>query len=179
MFRALQHYFGLLPAFSHQQHNRKCSNIFEACHHSCERNGWRTVAKSKSALRCLLTCPPPHLPDMFVQNWVDVEARRKSDAKSTFYDHFLQSRSKVPEKAPSNWQIQPQMSQMFGAFSFHLPNLAASTSHKMKSFHCLQTFEASTWKGKRRRVLTAVLNNTFWQSNLGEILQVLVEGLPY
>lgn len=60
--------------------------------------------KVKSALRCLLTCPPPHLPDMFVQNWVDVEARRKSDAKSTFYDHFLQSRSKVPEKAPSNWQ---------------------------------------------------------------------------
>ena len=46
MFRALQHDFGLLLAFFHQQHKRKCSNVFQACHHPCGRNGWRTVAKS-------------------------------------------------------------------------------------------------------------------------------------
>lgn len=46
MFRALQHDFGLLLAFFHQQHKCKCSNVSQGCHHPCGRNGWRTVAKS-------------------------------------------------------------------------------------------------------------------------------------
>lgn len=107
MFRALQHDFGLLLAFFHQQDKRKCSNVFQACHHPCGRNGWRTVAKSNLnfaafshvLLLVFLTC----FSRTELMN-ISFHLEAKFEKKLHQMDNFLL--------------------QMFGVFPPHLPNLA-------------------------------------------------------